>query len=118
MSRSGSTRSRGTGRSIDEGPSPERVVARATSAARDVEAAASFLEDGGLVTLRAAIERADPATARRGRRALAAFEWIRWAANADADTDASDDTSSRTDRRDHFHSGHGIHLRKTGERLR
>lgn len=116
MSRSGSTRSRGTGRSIDEGPSPERVVARATSAARDVEAAASFLEDGGLVILRVAIERADRATARRGRRALAAFEWIRWAANADAD--ASDDTSSRSGRHDHFHSGHGIHLRKTGERLR
>lgn len=64
-------------------PSPERVIERAASATGDVEAAATFVEDGGLASLRAAVERADPATARRGRRALAAFEWIRWAAHAE-----------------------------------
>ncbi|WP_248897672.1 hypothetical protein [Haloplanus halobius] len=75
---------------------PSTIIADAVAALDDVHAAAAFVDDGGLPRLRRAIEATDragdDATARRGRRALAAIERCRGAAA------------------DHFHSGHGTVL--------
>ena len=47
------------------------VVDEAEAVCGDARDAAAFVADGGLARLRGAIDRADPETARRGRRTLA-----------------------------------------------
>ncbi len=70
----------------------ERVVAEATAAVADLDRAASFRQDGGVVRLRRAIEGAkragDRRLVRRGQRVLAAYERFRYAATAAETPDA------------------------------
>jgi hypothetical protein len=74
------------------GDDPSSVVDEAQAARDDVRDAAAFVADDGLTRLRAAIDRADPETARRGRRALDDLRAFRRAAA------------------DHFRSGRGTVL--------
>jgi hypothetical protein len=73
-------------RSLVDGTVPDHaaVVDDATAALTDVEAAAAFVEGGGMARLDAAVRAADragdPEIARRGRRALAALRRCRRAA--------------------------------------
>ena len=66
---------------------PDRTVERAATAVADVERAATFLDRQGTESLADAIEaaerRGDRKRARRGQRALAAFERFRRAAGGD-----------------------------------
>ncbi|PSP76974.1 hypothetical protein BRC81_11575 [Halobacteriales archaeon QS_1_68_20] len=70
------------------------VVDEATEAVEDLDRAASFREDGGLARLRRAVDAAeragDRSLARRGQRALAAFEWIAHAADSGHDPPRDD----------------------------
>jgi hypothetical protein len=80
------------------------VVAEATDSLRRVEHAAAFADAGGPSRLALAIEQASRAgerdLARRGQRALAAFERFRRAAESD----------------DHFRRGHGMDLMEETKR--
>ncbi|WP_338741608.1 hypothetical protein [Haloplanus salilacus] len=55
---------------VDGDGGPAAVVDEAETACGDARDAAAFLVDGGLDRLRAAVDRADSETARRGRRTL------------------------------------------------
>jgi len=80
----------------DEPSAPAATVAEAAAALTDVRALATFVDDDGPERLRQAVAAAerdgDTATARRGRRTLAAIDRCRTAAA------------------EHFHSGHGTVL--------
>ncbi|SFS01292.1 hypothetical protein SAMN05216559_2476 [Halomicrobium zhouii] len=100
----------------DEQPGTYRkTIERASAAVEDLDAAAAFVEDGGLSELERAVEQAEQsvsACAEDGRRALAAFREFRDAAEGTDTSEASGDSSDEHERgdADHFHPGHGTSL--------
>lgn len=79
------------------------VVDRAEAATADLERAATFVDEGGLVELERTVEATDdPDVQARGERALSAFRRFRTAAVGDSPAD-------------HFHRGHDTDLRDAVE---
>ena len=72
-------------RLADDPTNADAVIDEAARAVEDLDTATTFVETVGLARLRAAVRtadrRGDGNLARRGQRALAAFEWVRQAAD-------------------------------------
>ncbi|MFB6164062.1 MAG: hypothetical protein ABEJ31_02790 [Haloarculaceae archaeon] len=95
------------------------VVDAGTAATDSLAAAAAFADEVGVDRLAAAVERAaaqaDHAAARRGRRALAAFDDARSALESPGDGSfGCESAAEATD--DHFRSGRGMPLWGSSER--
>jgi hypothetical protein len=91
------------------------TIERATAAVEDVEAAAAFVEAGGLTELELAVERAEESVSActvEGQRALAAFR--EFATAADGPDASGPNRGVKSDHGpavgDQFHPGHGTSL--------
>jgi len=91
------------------------TIERATTAVQDLDAAVTFVEDGGVEELERAVERAEQsvsACAEDGARALEAFRAFREAAEGAGESEGSrppgDDRGEST--AEQFHPGHGTSL--------